>query len=165
MTGMASGAEPLLQVEGLTKHFDVSPPWLTRVLQRTGRAIVRAVDGVSFEIGRGRTFSLVGESGCGKSTVARLVVGLYRPTRGTIRFDGIDMTRPERRRTMAPLRKRMQMIFQDPYASLNPRWRVLDIVGEPLRHLPKTDRRARVGEHLTQVGLSRDDAERYPHEF
>jgi peptide/nickel transport system ATP-binding protein len=170
LTDPASGhARPLLQVEGLTKHFDVSPPWLTRVLQRAGHAIVRAVDGVSFEIGRGRTFSLVGESGCGKSTVARLVVGLYRPTRGTIRFDGIDMTRPERRRTMAPLRKRMQMIFQDPYASLNPRWRVLDIVAEPLRvHRLLPDDRAvqrRVGELLEQVRLSPRDGEKYPHEF
>jgi peptide/nickel transport system ATP-binding protein len=160
---------PLLQVEGLTKHFDVSPPWLTRLLQRTGNAIVRAVDGVSFEIARGRTFSLVGESGCGKSTVARLVVGLDRPTSGTIRFDGIEMTRPERRRAMAPLRKRMQMIFQDPYASLNPRWRVLDIIAEPLRvHRLLPDDRAvvcRVGQLLEQVRLSAHDGEKYPHEF
>jgi peptide/nickel transport system ATP-binding protein len=170
MTDPAPAHErPLLQVEGLTKHFDVSPPWLTRVLQRTSHAIVRAVDGVSFEIGRGRTFSLVGESGCGKSTVARLVVGLYRPTRGTIRFDGIDMSRPERRRAMAPLRRRMQMIFQDPYASLNPRWRVLDIIAEPLRvHRLLADDRAvvrRVGELLEQVRLSPHDGEKYPHEF
>jgi peptide/nickel transport system ATP-binding protein len=165
----APGERPLLEVEGLTKHFDVSPPWLTRVLQRTGHATVRAVDGVSFAIGRGRTFSLVGESGCGKSTVARLVVGLYRPTRGAVRFDGVDMTRPERRRAMAPLRKRMQMIFQDPYASLNPRWRVLDIVAEPLRvHRLLPDDRAvqrRVGELLEQVRLSAQDGEKFPHEF
>ena len=158
---------PLLQVDGLTKHFDVSPPWLTRVLQRTGHAIVRAVDGVSFEIARGRTFSLVGESGCGKSTVARLVVGLYAPTRGAIRFDGIDMT--QGRAAMAPIRKRMQMIFQDPYASLNPRWRVQDIVAEPLRvHRLLPDDRAvvrRVGELLEQVRLSPHDGEKYPHEF
>jgi peptide/nickel transport system ATP-binding protein len=161
-----AGARPLLQVEDLTKHFDVSPPWLTRVLQRTGHAIVRAVDGVSFEIGRGRTFSLVGESGCGKSTVARLVVGLYRPTRGAIRFDGIDIAG---RRAMAPLRRRMQMIFQDPYASLNPRWRVLDIIAEPLRvHRLLPDDRAvvrRVSELLEQVRLSPLDGEKYPHEF
>jgi peptide/nickel transport system ATP-binding protein len=160
---------PLLAVEGLTMHFDVSPPWLTRVLQRTGRAIVRAVDGVGFEIGRGRTFSLVGESGCGKSTVARLVVGLYKPTRGTIRFDGIDLSSTGRRRDMAPIRKRMQMIFQDPFASLNPRWRVVDIVAEPLRvHKLLPDDRAvvrRVGELLEQVRLSARDGEKYPHEF
>jgi peptide/nickel transport system ATP-binding protein len=160
---------PLLQVEGLTMHFDVSPPWLNRVLQRTSRAIVRAVDGVSFEIGRGRTFSLVGESGCGKSTVARLVVGLYRPTRGDITFDGIDMARPGRRRDVTAVRKRMQMIFQDPYASLNPRWRVQDIVAEPLRvHRLLPDDRAvvrRVGELLEQVRLSALDGQKYPHEF
>jgi peptide/nickel transport system ATP-binding protein len=161
----APGAS-LLQVEDLTKHFDVSPPWLNRVLQGTGHAIVRAVDGVSFAIGRGRTFSLVGESGCGKSTVARLVVGLYRPTRGAIRFDGIDIAG---RRALAPLRRRMQMIFQDPYASLNPRWRVLDIIAEPLRvHRLLPDDRAvvrRVGELLEQVRLSPQDGEKYPHEF
>ena len=101
--------------------------------------------------------------------MARLVVGLYTPTRGAIRFDGIDMTRPGRRRAMAPLRKRMQMIFQDPYASLNPRWRVLDIIAEPLRvHRLLPDDRAvqrRVGELLEQVRLSAHDGEKYPHEF
>ncbi|MEM7021328.1 MAG: oligopeptide/dipeptide ABC transporter ATP-binding protein [Pseudomonadota bacterium] len=150
-------------------HFDVSPPWLTRVLQQTGHAVVRAVDGVGFEIGRGRTFSLVGESGCGKSTVARLVVGLYRPTRGTVRFDGIDLAASARRSEMAPVRKRMQMIFQDPFASLNPRWRVVDIVAEPLRvHRLLPDDAAvvrRVGELLEQVRLSARDGEKYPHEF
>jgi len=161
--------DTLLAVDGLTMHFDVSPPWLTRVLQGGGRAIVRAVDGVRFEIGRGRTFSLVGESGCGKSTVARLVVGLYKPTRGTVRFDGIDLSSTGRRRDMAPIRKRMQMIFQDPFASLNPRWRVVDIVAEPLRvHKLLPDERAvirRVGELLEQVRLSARDGEKYPHEF
>jgi peptide/nickel transport system ATP-binding protein len=165
----ADPGRPLLEVEGLTKHFDVSPPWLNRVLQRTGHAIVRAVDGVSFEIARGKTFSLVGESGCGKSTVARLVVGLYAPSRGAIRFDGIDMARPDSRRAMATIRKRMQMIFQDPYASLNPRWRVLDIIAEPLRvHRLLPDDRSvvrRVGELLEQVRLSRRDGEKFPHEF
>jgi peptide/nickel transport system ATP-binding protein len=168
MTGSEQG-QPLLAVDGLTMHFDVSPPWLTRVLQRSGRAIVRAVDGVSFQIGHGRTFSLVGESGCGKSTVARLVVGLYKPTRGTVRFDGIDLAASARRRDMAPIRKRMQMIFQDPFASLNPRWRVVDIVAEPLRvHKLLPDDRSvvrRVGELLEQVRLSARDGEKYPHEF
>jgi len=168
MTAPQQG-RPLLAVDDLTMHFDVSPPWLTRVLQRHGRAIVRAVDGVNFEIGHGRTFSLVGESGCGKSTVARLVVGLYKPTRGTVRFDGIDLSSTGRRRDMAPIRKRMQMIFQDPFASLNPRWRVVDIVAEPLRvHKLLPDDRAvvrRVGELLEQVRLSARDGEKYPHEF
>ena len=162
-------ARPLLRVEGLTKHFDVSPPLLSRVLGRGGRATLRAVDGVSFAIPRGRTFSLVGESGCGKSTVARLVVALYQPTRGTIEFDGVDMTRLRSRAEMAPLRRRMQMIFQDPYASLNPRWRVLDIIAEPLRvHRLLYGERAvarRVGELLEQVRLSPRDGDKFPHEF
>jgi len=140
---------PILQLQSVSRDFDVSRPWLNRVIEREPRRILRAVDQVSFEVERGETLGLVGESGCGKSTVARLIVGLYRPTEGTIAFTG----------------RRYQMIFQDPYASLNPRWRVREIVGEPLRHLPKPERRERVGEHLVQVGLSRDDAERYPHEF
>ena len=160
---------PLVRVEGLTKHFDVSPPWLGRLLGGGGRAILKAVDGVSFAIPRGRTFSLVGESGCGKSTVARLVVGLYQPTSGSIEFDGVDITRLRTRRAMAPLRKRMQMIFQDPYASLNPRWRVVDIIAEPLRvHRLLDGERAvvhRVAELLEQVGLSARDGEKFPHEF
>jgi peptide/nickel transport system ATP-binding protein len=165
----AGQERPLLRVRGLAKHFDVSPPLLTRVLHRRGRAILKAVDGVSFEIPRGRTFSLVGESGCGKSTVARLVVGLYQPTGGTVEFDGIDIASLKRRRDMAPVRRRLQMIFQDPYASLNPRWRVVDIVAEPLRvHRLLDDERAvvrRVGELLEQVRLSARDGEKFPHEF
>jgi peptide/nickel transport system ATP-binding protein len=160
---------PLLRVENLTKHFDVSPPWLTRVLSGGERAILKAVDGVSLAIGRGRTFSLVGESGCGKSTVARLVVGLYAPTSGGIEFDGIDITGLSTRRDLAAVRKRMQMIFQDPYASLNPRWRVVDIIAEPLRvHRLLPNKRAilrRVGDLLEQVRLSARDGEKFPHEF
>ncbi|SME88567.1 peptide/nickel transport system ATP-binding protein [Tistlia consotensis] len=160
---------PLVRVEGLAKHFDVSPPWLTRVLRHEDRTLVRAVDGVSFDIPAGRTFSLVGESGCGKSTVARLVVGLYNPTAGEVEFDGVSMANLKSRREMAPIRKRLQMIFQDPYASLNPRWRVADIVAEPLRaHGLMTDRRAiqkRVGELLELVRLSARDGEKFPHEF
>ncbi len=160
---------PLVRVEGLTKHFDVSPPWLSRLLAGGGRAILKAVDGVSFSVPRGRTFSLVGESGCGKSTVARLVVGLYQPTGGSIEFDGLEMTRLRSRREMAPLRRRMQMIFQDPYASLNPRWRVVDIVAEPIRvHRLLDNERAvvrRVAELLEQVRLSARDGEKFPHEF
>jgi peptide/nickel transport system ATP-binding protein len=167
--GSGQIARPLLRVEGLTKHFDVSPPLLNRLLGRGGRATLRAVDGISFAIPRGRTFSLVGESGCGKSTVARLVVALYQPTRGTIEFDGVEMTRLRTRAEMAPLRRRMQMIFQDPYASLNPRWRVLDIIAEPLRaHRLLDDERAvarRVGELLEQVRLSARDGDKFPHEF
>src|SRR5262249_56619524 len=114
----------LLEVSGLKRHFDVSPPALERLLQGKPRATVKALDGVSFAIRRGETFSLVGESGCGKTTVARCVVGLYRPTAGRIVFEGTDLAAVTERRALAPVRRRMQMIFQDPYASLNPRWRV-----------------------------------------
>ncbi|MEC9346411.1 MAG: oligopeptide/dipeptide ABC transporter ATP-binding protein [Pseudomonadota bacterium] len=160
---------PLLKVDDLARWFDVSPPWLNRVIERRPRAVVKAVDGVSFEIGKGETFSLVGESGCGKSTVARLVVGLYNPTRGTISYEGRDLSDAAARARNRPTQRRMQMIFQDPYASLNPRWRVADIVAEPIRHnrLLSGDAviRARVGELLSQVGLSPADGEKFPHEF
>ena len=159
----------MLSVQGLARHFDVSPPLLNRLIEGHGRVVLKAVDGVSFEIGRGETFSVVGESGCGKSTVARLVVGLYRPTAGTIRFDGHDMGAQVSRAELAPQRRRMQMIFQDPYASLNPRWRVRDIVAEPIRAfglISGADAiEARVGELLRQVGLNPKDGTKYPHEF
>jgi peptide/nickel transport system ATP-binding protein len=159
----------LVQVSGLAKVFDVSPPWLNRVLERKPKLYVHAVDGVSFTIEKGKTLALVGESGCGKSTVARLLVGLYGPTRGTVRFDGQDtqamLSTPEGRE----LHKRMQMIFQDPYASLNPRWKVRDIVGEPLREhgLVKDEAalKAKVAELLASVGLAAADVEKFPHQF
>ena len=161
--------EALVAVTDLAKTFDVSPPLLNRILQGEKRVYLKAVDGVSFEIPRGKTFSLVGESGCGKSTVARLVVGLYHPTRGKIEFDGTDMAGLKTRAEIAPLRKRLQMIFQDPYASLNPRWRVADIIAEPIRaHGLSRDSHAiaqRVGELLMQVGLAPADGEKFPHEF
>jgi peptide/nickel transport system ATP-binding protein len=142
----------LLKLESVSRDFDVSRPWLNRVIEREPRRYLRAVDRVSLEVRRGETVALVGESGCGKSTVARLIVGLYRPTEGRVEFLG----------------KRMQMIFQDPYASLNPRWRVRDIVAEPLRFLNSSGKSSvgeRVGQLLIQVGLSPDDGDKYPHEF
>jgi peptide/nickel transport system ATP-binding protein len=159
----------LVEVRDLAKVFDVSAPWLNRVVERKPRQFVHAVDGVSFSIARGTTLALVGESGCGKSTVARLLVGLYAPTRGDVRFDGqaTDLSRPAGE--LRTLRRRMQMIFQDPYASLNPRWKVLDIVGEPLREhglVPGAPAlRARVGELLEQVGLAGADCDKFPHQF
>src|SRR5215468_1524388 len=122
-----------VRIEGLKRYFDVSAPWLVRALEGRPRQIVQAVDGIDIEIAKGETFSLVGESGCGKSTVARLVVGLYPPTEGSIAFDGNDMATRRGRGSQAALRRRMQMIFQDPFASLNPRWRVFDIIAEPIR--------------------------------
>ena len=154
--------------EAVARHFDVSKPWLSRTIERSPRVFLKAVDGVSFSLAKGETLALVGESGCGKSTVARLVVGLYRPTSGRVLFDGRDLTglpAGERARS----RRRMQMIFQDPYASLNPRWRVRDIVAEPLRAFGLAKGRSeldeRVGDLLSQVGLSPADGEKYPHEF
>ncbi|MBV8779123.1 MAG: ATP-binding cassette domain-containing protein [Alphaproteobacteria bacterium] len=159
----------ILEVSELKRYFDVSPPALERLLQGKPRAAVKALDGVSFAIRRGETFALVGESGCGKTTVARCVVGLYRPSAGRIVFDGLDLATLGGRAAMAPVRRRMQMIFQDPYASLNPRWRVRKIVAEPLvTHglvRDKAELRARVAELLEQVRLSPADGDKFPHEF
>jgi peptide/nickel transport system ATP-binding protein len=165
----------LVEVEGLAKSFDVSLPWLNRVAERKPRQFVHAVDDVGFAIARGRTLALVGESGCGKSTVARLLVGLYAPTRGRVVFDGVDTGASQR---SPAIRRRMQMIFQDPYASLNPRWKVRDIVAEPLREHgfagePHSARQRdqkrriadRVGELLASVGLASADADKFPHQF
>ncbi len=166
MSGDAPG--PLVEVRDLAKVFDVSSPWLNRVVERKPREFVHAVDGVSFTIERGRTLALVGESGCGKSTVARLLVGLYAPTRGNVRFDGMDTAAAFRSKSSAVLRRRMQMIFQDPYASLNPRWKVAAIVGEPLtehRLVAPSALKERVGTLLESVGLAAADAEKFPHQF
>src|SRR5262245_11912087 len=161
-----SGA--LLRLESVGRDFDVSRPWLNRVIEGAPRQLLRAVDEVSFEVRKGETLALVGESGCGKSTVARLIVGLYAPSRGSIAFDGIDITDPAAHAETQRVRRRMQMIFQDPYASLNPRWRVTDIVAEPVLVLNLLDKNKiddRVAELLTQVGLAPEDGEKYPHEF
>jgi len=164
-----SPAAPLVQAHDLAKTFDVSPPWLNRVLEGKPRQLLNAVDGVSFDIERGRTLALVGESGCGKSTVARLLVGLYEPTRGHMTFDGQDAHTEFKKPSGRTLRRRIQMIFQDPYASLNPRWTVEAIIGEPLReHGLVTDAaelRERVGDLLKSVGLSALDMPKYPHQF
>ena len=158
----------VMQVKGLARYFDVSPPLLNRILERLPKQILKAVDGIDFEITKGETFSLVGESGCGKSTVARLIVGLYRPSAGSIEFEGRDISGLSRAE-MAPMRRRLQMIFQDPYASLNPRWRVRDIVAEPLRafglETTSSGIERRVGELLSYVKLAAADGEKYPHEF
>lgn len=150
-----SRSDAILEAVALERRFDVSAPWLNRVIERKPRQTLRAVDGVDFQIRRGQTLAIVGESGCGKSTIAKLVTGLYAPSGGAIRFHGDP--------------NRMQMIFQDPYASLNPRWRVGRIIAEPLRTLrpetPDADVEARVHELLQTVGLSPSDALKYPHAF
>ena len=162
-------APALVEVNDLAKIFDVSAPWLNRVVERKPRQYVHAVDGVSFAIERGKTLALVGESGCGKSTVARLLVGLYSPTRGKVGFDGIDTTQGFGKGASKALRRRMQMIFQDPYASLNPRWKVEAIIGEPLQEhgliRGRFELRERVGELLQSVGLAVADMEKFPHQF
>jgi len=156
-------------LEDLGRDFDVSKPWLNRVVEGTPRQLLRAVDGISLEVRKGETLALVGESGCGKSTLARLIVGLYAPSRGRIRFDGVEIAGPEAPPDTNRLRRRMQMIFQDPYASLNPRWRVREIVAEPISVLgllnDKDQIDKRVAELLTQVGLVPEDGEKYPHQF
>src|SRR5476649_726411 len=158
-----------VHIEGLKRYFDVSAPWLVRKIERRPRQIVQAVDGIDIEIAKGETFSLVGESGCGKSTVARLVVGLYPPTAGRIEFDGNDMATRRRQGAHSTLRRRMQMIFQDPFASLNPRWRVFDIIAEPIRAFglskDKANLEKQVGDLLEQVKLTPADGRKYPHEF
>ena len=169
MTTMTATPQPLVRAHDLAKTFDVSAPWLNRVIERKPRALLHAVDGVGFEIERGQTLALVGESGCGKSTVARLLVGLYAPTRGGFTFDGQDAHAAFQQRDARAMRRRIQMIFQDPYASLNPRWLVEDIVGEPLREhgliTGKAALKTRVGELLQSVGLSAQDMAKYPHQF
>ena len=154
---------PILTVEAASCHFDVSGPWLSRQLSGAPRRILRAVESVSFTVRRGTTFSIVGESGCGKSTLARMVVGLQRPTEGSLRFGEIQRADG----TTGP--PRVQMIFQDPYASLNPRWRVSDIVAEPIRELAlrksEEETLRRAGDLLEIVGLARADMSRFPHEF
>ncbi len=160
---------PFVQVRDLRRVFDVSKPWLNRVLENSPRQYLKAVDGVSFDIRKGETFALVGESGSGKSTVARMVVGLLPPSDGTVSIAGVSMNDVAVAQERQRLRRRIQMIFQDPYASLNPRWRVGRIIAEPIRAFQiiegEADILARVGELLTLVGLHPDDAKKFPHEF
>jgi oligopeptide transport system ATP-binding protein len=154
---------PLLQVERLVKHFPVRRGLL--IAREVGQ--VRAVDDVSFEISRGETLGLVGESGSGKSTLCRTILQLLMPTAGSVRFEGREIAGLSRRR-MRPMRREMQMIFQDPYASLNPRKRVGQIVGDPLRLqrvASGAELRSRVQELLERVGLSPEHYDRFPHEF
>ncbi len=152
--------EPLLVIEDLRKHFHISGTG-------ANKKVLTAVDGVSFTIYKGETFGLVGESGCGKTTTGRTIIKLYKPTGGRIIFDGDDITNLDNRE-MFPYRRRMQMIFQDPYASLNSRMTVTDIIGEGIdthNLLTGQDRQDRIFDLLERVGLKREHANRYPHEF
>ena len=159
-------SDPRLKIDGLTRRFDVSKPWLNRVIERDDKQFLTANADVSFEIAKGETFALVGESGSGKSTIAKMVVGLLQPSAGTITFDGqkIDAGAGIPR----SLRRRFQMIFQDPFASLNPRWRVGEIISEPIRTfglMTAIEAKTEAERLLEVVGLSASDVTRYPHEF
>jgi oligopeptide/dipeptide ABC transporter ATP-binding protein len=154
------GGEPLVEVEHLTKRFPITKGLLQRTV-----AHVHAVEDVSFTIRRGETLGLVGESGCGKSTTARLVLKLLEATDGTVRFEGRDITRLSRRE-MRPLRREMQMVFQDPYSSLNPRQTVSQIIGAPFAiHKTPGSTKTKVQDLMNRVGLNPEHYNRYPHEF
>jgi peptide/nickel transport system ATP-binding protein len=155
----------LLEVKGLVKHFDLSGGVLSQLWG--GKKILKAVDHISFSVEEGKTFGLVGESGCGKSTTARLISRLITATGGEVYFDGRNILKLKKRE-VRELRKHIQMVFQDPYASLNPRMKVIDIVGRPLALFYGVNGRQRAGrvvELLEKVGLQADHLQRYPHEF
>jgi peptide/nickel transport system ATP-binding protein len=162
-------ATPWIEARNLRRVFDVSKPWLNRVLEGGHLEFLKAVDGVSFDIKKGETFALVGESGSGKTTVARMIVGLLPPSSGEVIIDGVSMSDARQSQARQKLRRRIQMIFQDPYASLNPRLRVDAIVAEPIRAFGlisgERNIQCRVGELLTLVGLHTDDRLKYPHQF
>lgn len=158
----------LVKVENIGKYFDVSAPWLNRLIEGKPKTILKAVDGISFEIRRGETLSLVGESGCGKSTTARMLVGLHKPTFGKVEINGLDMATVKGKEAKE-LHNKIQMIFQDPYASLNPRWTVGRIIAEPIitQKVLKTKKEIedRVDSVLWLVNMSPEDKYRYPHQF
>jgi peptide/nickel transport system ATP-binding protein len=167
--GAVSGADALVSVSGLGRVFEVSSPWLTRILNREPRRLLKAVDGLTFTIRRGETLGLVGESGSGKSTLARMVVGLLPPSAGEVRIRGVDIAGDDDAAARRAVRQKIQMVFQDPHGSLNPRWRVGAIIAEPIRAFRlasgKAAIAARVAELLERVGLHPADARKYPHEF
>ena len=162
-------ARALVEVKNLGRVFDVSKPWLNRITEGLPRRLLTAAAEVTFSINKRETFALVGESGSGKSTVAKMVVGLIAPTTGEVIIDGVSMSDRKHDADRRRLRRRIQMIFQDPYASLNPRWRALDIVAEPLRAFgiaqSDADTAKQVGDLLKLVGLDPADGTKYPHEF
>ena len=165
----AETVKPLVEVKNLGRIFDVSKPWLNRVTERLPRRLLVAAAEVTFSIATRETFALVGESGSGKSTVAKMVVGLIPPSTGEVIIDGVSMSNRKHEADRRRLRRRIQMVFQDPYASLNPRWRALDIVAEPLRAFgiaqSDIETAKQVGDLLRLVGLDPADGAKYPHEF
>jgi peptide/nickel transport system ATP-binding protein len=165
---MTAPAAPLVSVRNLTRVFDVSKPLVSRLIDAEPRRLLRAVDGVTFAIARGETFGIVGESGSGKSTLARMVVGLIAPSAGQVLIKGVDMAAASQARAR-DVRRRIQMVFQDPYASLDPRWRAGDIVAEPILAFGLERNAAnaadRTAELMRLVGLDAADISKYPHEF
>ena len=154
----------LVSVKNLSRVFDVSKPWLNRVIEREPKAFLTAVSDVDFEVEPQTTYALVGESGSGKSTIGRMLVGLLNPSDGNVEIEGVDLANETDAAKVDAIRSDIQMIFQDPYASLNPRWRVRDIIVEPVAARGgKTDGLAE--RLLEQVGLSVKDAGKFPHEF
>ncbi|MFD0914888.1 ABC transporter ATP-binding protein [Pseudahrensia aquimaris] len=154
----------LVSVKDLIRIFDVSKPWLNRLIERREKAMLTAVADVSFEIEEKTVYALVGESGSGKSTIGKIIVGLLPPSSGSVEIEGVDLYREQDAKAVDHIRSDIQMIFQDPYASLNPRWRVRDIIAEPVAAQGgKVDGLAE--KLLEQVGLSATDAGKFPHEF
>ena len=164
---MTAATEKLLEVRNLVQHFEQTQSWIEKLFRKKKR-LVRAVNGVSFDIRPGEVFSLVGESGCGKSTTARTIVRLLTPKSGEILFDGLDISRLDAT-ALRPVRRKMQMVFQNPYASLDPRQKVSDIITEPLLFhgiaATKDEARDRMYRLMDTIGLHREQADRYPHQF
>lgn len=154
----------LISVKNLNRVFDVSKPWLNRVIERRGKAYLTAVSGVDFEVAPRTTYGLVGESGSGKSTIGRMLVGLLTPSSGTVEIEGVNLASETNAAKVSAVRADIQMIFQDPFASLNPRWRVRDIIVEPVV-ARGGDTTGLAEKLLEQVGLSALDASKFPHEF
>ncbi|MCG8640857.1 MAG: ATP-binding cassette domain-containing protein [Desulfobacterales bacterium] len=154
----------LVTISSLTRVFDVSRPWLNRVIERLPVKHLKAVSDVSLTISEKSVYALVGESGSGKSTIGKIVVGLLPPTKGSVQIKGVDLAREKDESLVKEIRSDIQMIFQDPFASLNPRWRVKKIIEEPVKSAGNNTQG--VSERLLElVGLSKDDANKYPHEF
>ncbi len=154
----------LVVVDRLTRVFDVSKPWLNRVIERLGKARLTAVSDVSFEVEERTVYALVGESGSGKSTIGKIVVGLLQPSDGSVKIEGVDLARETDPGKVERVRSDIQMIFQDPFASLNPRWKVREIIAEPVA-ARGGDAKGLAERLLEQVGLSAEDAGKFPHEF
>ena len=154
----------LVSVKGLTRVFDVSKPWLNRVIERLPKRFLTAVSDVSFDVPARTTYALVGESGSGKSTIGKMIVGLLRPSEGEVRIEGVDLFTEADEAKVETVRSDIQMIFQDPYASLNPRWRVRDIIVEPVA-ARGGDTEGMAERLLEQVGLAAEDAGKFPHQF